>query len=127
LRAGCLAAAALLAASTPALAQAAPVEGPSLLPMVLALVFVLALVPVAMWMLKRIGGAGPGSVAGMRVVAQLPLGPRERIVVVEAGERWLLLGVTAASINRIGTMPRGELPVAPANGTFAALLAKVNK
>jgi flagellar protein FliO/FliZ len=123
----CTAAGALLVAPATAFAQAAPVEGPSLLPMVLALLFVLALVPVAMWLLKRMGGAAPAGVAGMRVVAQLPLGPRERIVVVESGDRWLLLGVTAASINRIGTMPRGELPAAPAAGTFAALLAKVNK
>lgn len=102
-----------------------PVEGPSLLPMIVALVFVLALIPVAMWLLKRIGGVAPGGAAGMRVVAQLSLGPRERIVVVEAGERWLLLGVTAASINRIGTLPKSELPPAPSSGTFAALLGKV--
>jgi flagellar protein FliO/FliZ len=63
----------------------------------------------------------------MRVVAQLALGPRERLVVVEAGERWLLLGVTAASINRVGTLPKGELPATPTASAFSALLARVNK
>jgi flagellar protein FliO/FliZ len=59
----------------------------------------------------------------MKVVGQLPLGPRERLVIVEAGERWLLLGVTAASINRVGTLPKGALPdAAPAGAGFAQLL-----
>jgi flagellar biogenesis protein FliO len=43
-------------------------------------------------------------------------------VVVEAGERWLLLGVTGASINRVGTLPKGELPAAPNAAGFAQLL-----
>jgi flagellar protein FliO/FliZ len=106
-----------------ALAQSAASEGPSLVPMIVALVFVLALVPVAMWLLKRLGAVQPAASAGLRVVAQLPLGPRERIVVVEAGERWLLLGVTAASINRVGTLPKGDaeaLQAAPSS--FVALL-----
>ena len=97
--------------------------GPSLLPMLLVLVFVLALIPASMWLLKRLGAGSPAAAAGMKVVAQLPLGPRERLVVVEAGERWLVLGVTAASINRVGTLPRGALPVGDASGTgFAHLL-----
>ena len=89
--------------------------------MVMALVVVLALIPLAMWLLKRMGGGVPGSAAGLRVVSQLPLGPRERIVIVEAGDRWLLLGVTAASINRVGTLPKGELPPA-STPNFSALL-----
>lgn len=110
-----------------ALAQSAP-EGPSLAPMLIALVFVLALIPVAMWLLKRLGGAQPAGTAGLRVVAQLALGPRESIVVVEAGERWLLLGVTAASITRVGTLPKGDASALAHSATsFASLLARVQK
>jgi flagellar protein FliO/FliZ len=97
-------------------------QGPSLLPLVMALVFVLALIPAAVWLLKRMGGGTATSAAGLRVVAQLPLGTRERLVVVEAGERWLLLGVTAASINRVGTLPKGTLPAVPTAANFASLL-----
>jgi flagellar protein FliO/FliZ len=93
--------------------------------MALALLLVLALIPLAMWLLKRFGPAQATQAAGLRVVAQLPLGARERIVVVEAGERWLLLGVTGASINRVGTLPKGEAPPsATGTASFAALLAR---
>lgn len=91
--------------AAPAYAQA-PAAGPSLLPLLLAFVFVLALIPVAVWFLKRLGGAQLPGAAGLRVVAQLPLGTRERLVVVEAGERLLVLGVTANAINRVGTLPK---------------------
>lgn len=117
-------AAATLAACAAGAAHAqAAAQGPSLLPLVLTLAFVLALIPVAVWMLKRLGGAHPAAAAGLRVVAQLPLGQRERLVVVEAGERWLILGVTASAISRVGTLPKGELPPAvPAAASFASLL-----
>lgn len=104
-------------------AATAAAGGPSLLPMILVLLLVLALIPLSMWVLKRLGAGGAASVAGMKVVATLPLGPRERLVVVEAGERWLVLGVTPSAVNRVGTLPKGALPTAatPAAG-FAQLL-----
>jgi flagellar protein FliO/FliZ len=112
-------------ASAPAAATPA---GPSLLPMVLVLLLVLALIPVSMWLLKRMGAGTPASAAGMKVVAQLPLGPRERLVVVEAGDRWLVLGVTAASINRVASLPKGALPAAGlASGGFAQLLGAARR
>lgn len=113
----------------PALAQAqsaapAPAAaGPSMLPMIVALGFVLALIPAAVWLLKRMGGSTLAGASGLRVVGQLTLGARERLVVVEAGERWLLLGVSAGSINRVGTLPKGALPLPPTGAAnFSALL-----
>lgn len=99
--------------ATPALVHAAaatPPEGPSLGPLIALFLFVLALIPIALWLLKRIQPTPLQSGVGLKIVTQLSLGPRERVVVLEAGERWLLLGVTAASIQRIGTLPKGELP-----------------
>lgn len=119
--------AAALAQTGAAPTAAAPTAGPSLLPMVLVLLFVLALIPISMWLLKRLGAGNAGATAGMKVVAQLPLGPRERLVVVEAGERWLLLGVTAASIQRVGTLPKGELPMATPPAAFAQLLSAARR
>jgi len=108
-------------------AGAAP-AGPSLLPMLLVLALVLALIPVSIWLLKRLGSGSSAAAVGMKVVGQLPLGPRERLVVVEAGDRWLLLGVTAASINRVGTLPRGSVPAeSAAPGGFAQLLSAARR
>jgi len=123
-----LAPAALLLAQAAAQAQAAakPVEGPSFTPMVLALVFVLGLMAAAVWILRRAGLAPRTGTSHLKIVSQLALGPRERVVIVEAGDRWLLLGVGAGGISRLGTMPRSASPGAEAPpASFGALLGKL--
>jgi len=42
------------------------------------------------------------------------VGQRERVVVVEIGESWLVLGVAAGQVRALHTMPAGKLPNAPA-------------
>ena len=95
---------------------------------------IIAMIPVALWLLKRTpmgGGAGQGM---LRSVAALPLSANQRIVTVEVGQgdarRWLVLGVTAQSITTLHTMePQGELPAAqvtPVPG-FAQLLGKLRQ
>ena len=101
-------------------AAPAPVEAPSVLPMIIALVFVLALIPAAVWLLKRLGAGQASGTAGLKVVGSLSLGARERLVLVDDGRELILLGVTAQSINRIGTQPRREPP--PAAAGFGDLL-----
>ena len=44
----------------------------------------------------------------MKIVGSLALGPRERLVMVDDGKEVILLGVTAHSINRVGTQTRRE-------------------
>lgn len=108
-------------------APAAPLEGPSFVPMALALVLVLGLLGAALWVLRRAGFAPRGGSTQLRLVTQLALGPRERVVIVEAGERWWLLGVGANGVTRLGSLPKGEastsaLPAAP---SFGALFEKL--
>jgi flagellar protein FliO/FliZ len=62
----------------------------------------------------------------LRLVAQLPTAPNQRLLVVEVGQgedrRWLVLGATAQSITTLHTLPPQHEPVAPAS--FAKLLNK---
>ena len=46
--------------------------------------------------------------------AAFELGQRERVVVVEVGATWLVLGVTTNQINTLHTLPAQALPHAPA-------------
>lgn len=95
---------------------------------------IVAMIPVALWLLKRtpMGGAAGGNV--LRSVSVLPLSTSQRIVTVEVGQgesrRWLVLGVTPQSITTLHTMdPQGEppAPAAPPVPGFAQLLAKVRR
>jgi flagellar protein FliO/FliZ len=50
----------------------------------------------------------------LRVVSAVMVGQRERVVIVELGDEWLVLGVTAQSVNLLATHPRpadGDMPV----------------
>ena len=93
---------------------------------------IIAMIPCALWLLKRtpMGGASSGGM--MRSIAALPLSQNQRIVTVEVGQgderRWLVLGVTAQSITTLHTMaPQGEAaaPVMPVAPAFAQLLGKL--
>jgi len=96
---------------------------------------VLALIPVALWLLKRTPlGAGAASSAGMRVVASLPLAPNQRLLTVEVGQgndrQWLVLGVTPAGIRTLHTLPpQADLPSAPASAglSFAQLMGRAQR
>ncbi len=88
-------------------------------------VAVIALIPLALWLLKRTpmgGGAGHGV---LRSVAALALSTNQRIVTVEVGHgdarRWLVLGVTPQSITTLHTMePQPDAPGTPGFGPNAA-------
>jgi flagellar protein FliO/FliZ len=77
---------------------------------------IVALIPAALWMMKRsglaggviVGGKGRAAALGLRQVGALSLGPQQRIVAVEVGQgasrRCLLLGVTAQRVNTLHVM-----------------------
>ena len=93
---------------------------------------VVALIPVALWLLKRTPIGAAAASGPMRTVSALPLSASQRIVTIEVGsgdERlWLVLGVTPQSIRTLHTMaPHDPAPLAPATPqtTFAQLLQRV--
>ena len=94
---------------------------------------VIALIPLALWLLKRTPiGAGAAAGGQLRQVAALPLATQQRLVTVEVGSGddriWLVLGVTPQHITTLHTMaPQSELPAPPAtpNVAFAHLLQRL--
>jgi flagellar protein FliO/FliZ len=102
---------ALIAAGTPVakVGQHAAAT-PSMFGAVLALLAVLALIVGLGWLLKRMPGSGFKPAEGLRMVASLNVGAKERIVVVEVNGEQLLLGVTAGGINTLHRMPE-PLPI----------------
>lgn len=104
---------------------------------ILWFIAIIAMIPLALWLLKRspygasIGAAGTGSVT--RTVSSMQLSPSQRIVTIEVGtgeaKQWLVLGVTPQNITTLHTMAPQETPAAPATGpaTFASLLSRMQK
>jgi flagellar protein FliO/FliZ len=90
--------------------------------------FVVGLIPLALWLLKRSRLVPLASSGPMRSVASLPIAPGQRLVTVEVGSgeerRWLVLGVTAQSITTLHSMPpQAELPPPPPPPSFEQMLA----
>ncbi len=76
----------------------------------LMLLLVIALIPGSLWLLKRVQQIRPGSQQApraMEVLAQLSLGPRERLVTVRVADRVLVLGVTAQSVTLVTPLEDG--------------------
>jgi flagellar protein FliO/FliZ len=95
---------------------------------------IIAMIPVALWLLKRTPMGGAGSQGVMRSIAVLPISPSQRIVTVEVGSgderRWLVLGVTPSAITTLHTMAPATPAVEASPGaippaSFAQLLARV--
>ncbi len=92
-----------------AIAPAATGAG-SLFQVLLSLFLVLGLMMGAAWAIKRFGPKRMAGSATVRVVGGVSLGGRERIVVVEAADQWIVVGVAPGRVNALATMPKQETP-----------------
>ncbi|EIK45943.1 flagellar protein FliO [Cellvibrio sp. BR] len=67
----------------------------------MALFGIIVLIFAISWFVKRFGQGGFTQNQHIKIIATMPLGTRERIVLIEAGGQQLLLGITAAAINTL--------------------------
>jgi flagellar protein FliO/FliZ len=96
-----------LAADTPQSGlNASPVSFLSLVQVVLALALVLSAIALFAWLMRRFvpGQAGAGGL--LKVIGGVMVGPKERVVVVEVGDTWLLLGVAASGVTLVHSMAK---------------------
>lgn len=111
----------------PAQPMAAASAG-SLMQTIFGLTVVLAMLALFAWGMKRYGSRQPAGAAGLRIVGALSLGGRERIMVVEVGDQWIVVGASPGRVNALATMPKQDSapatlhPYAPSASSFAEWL-----
>lgn len=74
------------------------------------LLIIIVVILVCAWLLQRVRNRGPLQHRLLKVIASSAVGSRERVVVVEVDDTWLVLGVTTGSITRLHEMPARESP-----------------
>ena len=110
----------LLFAMAEASAQAAqgvpvPDPGGSVWQILLGLGTVLALLVGSLWVLKKLVVQRGQSAGLLRVVAGTAVGTRERVVIVEVGSTWLVLGVAPGRVSALAEVPRQSIAAQAAN------------
>lgn len=113
----------------PAYVPPAPVvTTESMVQMMGGLLLVLAVIGGLVWFAKRFSLIPAVSAGTVKVIAATGVGQRERVVVVEIENTWLVLGIAPGRVNKLHTMEKPQSSTTnvcqdnPATGTFAAQL-----
>ena len=89
-----------------ALAEKAPevggqVTGAEWMRMIIGLVFVVIIIFLLSWLLKKVQMVGFANNPSMKLLTGLSLGGREKLMLVEVGGRYLLIGVAQGGVTLI--------------------------
>ncbi len=112
---------------SPALASSAPAGSTAgaLGSSLLALLIVIGLILALAWIVRRMPGLGPRGHSALKIVATLPVGMKERVMVIEVGDRQLLIGVTGEQITLLERLEQ-PLPEGPMQKPdFAGVLERI--
>lgn len=90
---------------------ASAVSSGSVMQVILSLLLVLAAIVLVAWLLKRINLPQNSAGSALKVVSGVAVGQRERIVLVEVNDTWLVVGVAPGQVTALHTMPKNVLPV----------------
>ncbi|MBV6446980.1 MAG: hypothetical protein FCKEOINB_00589 [Nitrosomonas sp.] len=101
----------------------------STLQMIGALLLVLAVIIGGTWLLKRFALLPTVASGVVKVVAAAGVGQRERVVVVEIDQTWLVLGVAPGRVNKLHTMnkPAGDSAAKPDHPPVETFATQLNQ
>ncbi|MGA7180229.1 MAG: flagellar biosynthetic protein FliO [Thiobacillaceae bacterium] len=102
----------------------------SVFQVVLGLLVVVMLILGLSWLSKRMGITQNLGSSPVKVVGSVSLGGRERAVLIEVNDTWIVAGVATGQVNALATLPRGEMPSAgqlPSAGFAARFKSMVEK
>ena len=105
--------------ASPAFAAPAPadVDAGGLLRVCLSLGVVIALILGAGWVLRRLQGGTVRAGGNLRALESIAIGMKERVVLVQAGEKQLLIGVAPGNVRTLHVF---DEPIAPATQTASS-------
>ncbi|NAW68824.1 flagellar biosynthetic protein FliO [Vibrio sp. V27_P1S3P104] len=92
-----------------------------------SLLFVVVLILCLAWLLKRMRVTTLGQQKEFQVIRQLPIGTRERLMIVQAGDEQFLIGVTTQSIQLISKLSTPLIQEATDQRSFATQLTQLVK
>ena len=104
------------AAEVPRLAYTPPppaVSSGNIAQIIFSLLLVLAAIVLVAWLLKRMNVAQHGTGKLLKVLGAVPIGQRERIVLVEVNDTCLVIGVGPGQIRTLHTFQKNELQMMP--------------
>ena len=118
-------------ASPDLVSQAPASSAGSLAQVTLSLLLVLAAVFAAAWVVRRLRGFGKFGSNAIEILADAPLGTKERAVLVQIGKQQLLLGVASGQITTLHVLAEPVVistppvdPNAPPRPDFKAILKR---
>ena len=109
-----------------------PVPALQFFKMILGLAFVIAIIVILAWMIRRFSNIGFSSNSAIRMETVLPIGNKEKLIIVRADKCRLLLGVTATQIKTLAELNADDGPELPADAThltnsFSGILKRAHK
>ena len=98
----------------------------------LALGLIIALLIGSAWLARKVSGGKGFGQGHMKVIGGVALGPRERIVLLEIGEEWLVVGIVPGQIRTLHRLAKGSAlpsgdPVTATEPPFAQWLQRVKE
>ncbi len=85
---------------------------------VAGLAVVLAAIAGSAWLMRRVVRVHASQGSPLTLRATLPVGPRERVIVLEIADTWIVLGVAPGRISALHALPKGaEVPAPLPAGT----------
>jgi flagellar protein FliO/FliZ len=93
----------------------------SVFQVVFGLLVVVMLILGLSWLSKRMGITQNFGSSPMKVVGSVSLGGRERAVLIEVNDTWIVAGVATGQVHALATLPKGATPTNPGSppGGFA--------
>jgi len=78
-----------------------PVSFSTLLGLITSLIFVVAAILLVGWLYARMRGVNPGASNAINILAAQPLGAKEKIVIVQIGDKQIAVGVTPSCLQAL--------------------------
>jgi flagellar protein FliO/FliZ len=91
------------------------VSSGSIVQVIVSLLFVLGAIVLVAWILKRINLPQNAAGSALKVISGVAVGQRERIVLVEVNDTWLVVGVAPGQVTALHTMPKNVLAATESN------------